>query len=116
HYLAYIAYTMTNTGKTVLSRAEVLAAVADAGKALQSEGHLASAPASSAVVESLVKHHSLVFSPSVGGAYRFVHQQFQEWFAAGWLYGQVMALARERRPDREFAFQRDVLNHARWFQ
>ena len=116
HYLAYIAHAMTYAGKTVLSRAELLGVVADAGKVLQSEGHIASAPASPAVVESLVKHHLLVFSPSVGGAFRFVHQQFQEWFAARWLNGQVMALAREPHPDREFGFQRDVLNHARWFQ
>ena len=116
HYLAYIAYRMTNAGKTVLSRAELLAALADAGKALQKEGHIASAPASSAVLESLVKHHLLVISPSLGGAFRFVHQQFQEWFAAGSLHGQVIALARECHSDRAFEFQRDVLNHVRWFR
>ena len=52
----------------------------------------------------------------MGGDYRFVHQQFQEWFAAELLLSQVVALAKHERPDAIFALQRDVLNHVRWQQ
>lgn len=115
YYLAHIAYVMTRNGKTVLSQAEFLNAVAETAKTLQSAGHISSAPASLSVIESLARHHLVVFSPSVGGAYRFVHQQFQEWFASLWLYEQVIPLARELPSNRKITFQRNVLNHFRWF-
>lgn len=115
-YLAHIAFAMTHAGTTAFAREALLAAVAEGGELLQRERHMQFAPTSSAVVESLVKHHLLVFSPSHGGAYRFAHQQFQEWFAAESLHRGVVSLAKEEHSGRVFEFQRDVLNHVRWLQ
>jgi len=115
-FLNHVAQAMTQAGATTLDSNEALAAVAKCSKALEAQGHFPSVPHSSTVVDCLVKHHLLVLSPSLGGAYRFVHQQFQEWFAAEWLYRCVTGVSKDEEPDEVFKFQRDILNHIRWKQ
>lgn len=113
-HLENTAGAMTQAGATTLPSEDLLRIIADCSKTLQSEGHLASVPNSTAIADCLVKHHVLVFSPSSGGAYRFIHQQFQEWFAAEWLHRRVAALAEDEHRDEVFGIQRDVLNHTQW--
>ncbi len=113
-YLSRIAGVMTHAGTVTLPLNELLAAVAKCSTALKNDGHLPSVPQSSAVVDALVKHHLLVLSPSLGDDYRFIHQQFQEWFAAEWLYERATELVRNETPDTVFAFQSGILNHIRW--
>lgn len=114
-YLECVAGAMTQAGSTTLSSGELLAAVAACSQAMRNEGCLGSVPSSHEVVDCLVKHHLLVLSPSLG-AYRFLHQQFQEWFAAESLYQRASELEKADSANEAFAFQRDILNHVRWHQ
>ncbi len=115
-YLEGIAFEMTQAGVVVLPGDAMLNVVANTAKGLQHDGHLASSSSSTAILQGLVKHHLLVLSPSLGGGYRFNHQQFQEWFAAESLKELVVNIGKDARLGRIFEFQRDVLNHPRWFQ
>jgi hypothetical protein len=115
-YLNQIAGVMTQAGTVTLSLDGLHAAVAKCSMTLKNDGHIPSVPQSSAVVDALVNHHLLVLSPSLGNEYRFIHQQFQEWFAAEWLYERVTVLTQSETPDGIFAFQSEILNHNRWQQ
>jgi len=115
-YLEGIAFEMTQAGIVVLQGDAMLNVIANTAKGLQRDGHLTSTSSSTAILQGLVKHHLLVLSPSLGGRYRFNHQQFQEWFAAESMKELVVNIGKDARPERIFEFQRDVLNHPRWFQ
>jgi len=55
-----------------------------------------------------------VLSPAPGNSYRFVHQQFQEWFAAEFLYRSVGEITNTQSTEQIFVFQRTVLNRVQW--
>jgi len=116
HYLSRIAAKMTQDGRTTLAFDDLLAAIAQCSSTLQDQKYLTHAPSSPSVANCLVNHHLLVLSSSTGGGYRFVHQQFQEWFAAEWLCPRVVELAKDEKPDAIFELSHDVLNHVRWQQ
>jgi len=115
-YLDQIAGLMTKAGTTTIPFGQLLDAIAKCSKSLHNDGHMGAIPDSASVADCLAKHHLLVFSPSMGGNYRFVHQQFQEWFAAEWLYDQVAALAMDEAPVEILRFQCEVLNQTHWKQ
>lgn len=66
------------------------------------------------MLECLVKHHLLVLPLGSNPSYRFIHQQFQEWFAAESLHRLVVAIGASEKTEELFAFQRDFLNHMQW--
>jgi hypothetical protein len=115
-YLDQIAGLMTKAGTTTIPFGQLLDVIAKCSKSLHNDGHLGAIPDSASVADCLAKHHLLVFAPSLGGNYRFVHQQFQEWFAAEWLYDQVAALAKDEAAVGILQFQREVLNQTHWKQ
>jgi hypothetical protein len=113
-YLERIAAKMTQHAGTTLSFEEATTTIANGSKFLRTEGHREAAPNSAGVLDCLVRHHLLVLSPGTCSVYRFVHQQFQERFAAEFLHGSVAATANAKEAEQVFVFQRDVLNLPQW--
>lgn len=115
-YLCRIAFAMMAKGAAAIPERDMLTPVAEFSRALHEKAWIAEVPDAHAVVENLVDHHLLARTPIAGGDVRFVHQQFQEWFAAEWLHERISELAGDAQSDKIFVFQRDVLNRFRWMQ
>jgi hypothetical protein len=113
-YLELIALKMTQAGGTTLTFDEAVAVVAQCSGLLRAENHFEIVPISGEVLECLVKHHLLVLPLGSNPSYRFVHQQFQEWFAAESLHRTVVAIGTTEKKEELFAFQRDFLNYIQW--
>lgn len=113
-YLAAIAATMTRLGRTTLSQTEVQTAIADSSRMLREAGHLSDHGSSSAIADCLVRHHLVVLSPSDDGSHSFVHQQFQERFAADWLLVRIRDLAASNNAEEILRFQQEILDHSTW--
>ena len=113
-YLESIALKMTQAGGTTLTFDEAVAVIAQCNGLLRAESHFENVPNSGEVLECLVKHHLLVLPLGSNPSYRFIHQQFQEWFAAESLHRLVVAIGASEKTEELFAFQRDFLNHMQW--
>ena len=61
-----------------------------------------------------VFRHALVSPPGAEATYGFVHQQFQEWFAAQGVAETVRRIGTAAVGADAFALQRDVLNRPEW--
>jgi hypothetical protein len=88
--------------------------IAQCNGLLRAEGHFENVQNSGEVLECLVKHHLLVLPLGSNPSYRFIHQQFQEWFAAESLHRLVVPIGASEKTEELFAFQRDFLNHMQW--
>jgi hypothetical protein len=113
-YLAAIAVAMTHRGRTTLPPTEVEAAIADCNRRLCDAGHLSHHGSSSAIADTLVRHHLLVLSTSGDGSHTFVHQQFQECFAAVWLLDRIRELTASNSAPKILQFQQEILNLQQW--
>lgn len=113
-YLEFVALNMTQASCTIFTFDEAAAAIAQCSGLLRADGYFEQVPNSGEVLECLVKHHLLVLILAPNPSYRFVHQQFQEWFAAESLHRMVVAIDASEKEDQLFAFQRDLLNHFQW--
>lgn len=113
-YLEAVACSMTRQGRTTASREELHEALAECSRDLIQDARLAAPAAATAIAESLVRHHVLVPTPDDETTYAFLHEQFQEWFAACSLRTRVRHLITNRGADDIYSFQRDILNHLSW--
>ena len=113
-YLEKLAVKMTQLGSTTLAFDEATRVVAECSQILRAEGHFEAVSNSADILDCLVRHHVLVLPPGFGSSYRFIHQQFQEWFAGESLRRRVAELANDDNAESAFSFQRDVLNHIHW--
>ncbi len=113
-YLAEIAATMTRRGRTTLTGPEVHSAIAECNRRLRGAGHLSAHGTSTAIADCLVRHHVLVLSPAGDGSHSFVHQQFQERFAADWLLDRIRELATTSDAPGILRFQQEILNFPQW--
>ncbi len=113
-YQTDLAVEMTREGLTVVPTDRAQANIGATSTSLITAGLIGQSFAASAIAESLVQHHALVYLPDGGPGYSFLHQQFQEWFASRWLIEEVRRLC--LRPDgpQIYRLQRDILNRPAW--
>lgn len=112
-YLEAAARSMTNQARTILTTDELNIALANCSRMLQHDGYLSAPASTTEIADNLVRHHTLVQLEAAGG-YAFVHQQFQEWFAARWLKRHVSALSGQAAAADILKFQCDVLDQTLW--
>jgi hypothetical protein len=114
-YLSQLALAMCSTGGTHLGEGEAREEIAKRSRVLKEKGLVGGLPDAPALLESLVSHHLLVRSTYAGRtSIRFVHQQFQEWFAAEWLYERLRGVSESPSENGAFRFQCDILNDPVW--
>lgn len=113
-YLEEIAATMTAEARTSLAAASMQAALARCSDRLLASRRIGTAGATPAIAENLVQHHALVRQPEAAGSYAFVHQQVQEWFAAGALARRFEALGAAPSAEAVFRLQREILDQRQW--
>jgi hypothetical protein len=113
-YLTHLAAEMTARGEVLTPAADVRAAIQSVSAGLHARNEIATAPNPDAVFQALTAHHVLeqIDYPSV--AYRFQHQQFQEFYAARFLANQLTALAFGNDEAAGKAFAASYINKPMW--
>jgi hypothetical protein len=113
-YLTDLAADMTARGEVLTFEADARAAIQSAAAALHVRNEISTTPNPDAVLQELTAHHVLeqIDYPSV--AYRFQHQQFQEFYAARFLGKALRALATGNDEAAGKAFAACYINKPMW--
>jgi len=113
-YLADLATQMTKRGAVTMEEAHARSIVTSVSRKLQDDGQITTLPEPSEVLSALCAHHVLerLEYPSV--AFRFQHQQFQEWYVATVLRGLLLGLIEKNDPDSDQDFIREYINKPFW--
>lgn len=113
-YLGALSMEMTEKGGVEFDEAGGRAIVNSVGAALQKAGQIGAQPEPSSILNELSKHHVLESLNLPGVTFRFQHQQFQEFFAARSLKGQLLQVVRDRDAELERKFAKQYVNEPRW--
>lgn len=113
-YLKEIAVAMTLNGGASINKKKVLEVLTKTSKARMTKGEITQLPESESILDVLCDHHLLVKPEPSINMIRFVHQQFQEWFAAGNLYNLLSELVKNQNSDEIFEFKKKIINQPIW--
>jgi hypothetical protein len=113
-YLAEISIRMTVRGETTISEKDARAIVSSVALRLRNDGQIATLPEPASVLSTLCSHHVLEILEYPSAAFRFEHQQFQEFYAALLLKHELFALAKDNNQERRVAFTKQYVNEPAW--
>jgi len=113
-YLCHIAAAMCKTGGAVLGLDDARVAVTECGAELINAKKISIPPDSLKVVDLLTEHHLLKRSSSEPVTIQFVHQEFQDWFAAEYLFDRQIALHEEDEGEAIRSLQFQFINWPAW--
>ncbi len=113
-HLRSLSMEMTERGETTIVEANARAAVTAVSARLQAAGQIADAPDPGEILDELSKRHVLVRADDGEISFRFQHQQFQEFFAAGGLGACLVGLVRMKDEKKDRKFLTSYVNEPRW--
>lgn len=113
-YLAALAEAMTWKGGTSLSDNDAREVAGTTLDDLKSAKQVRADTEPSTILHTLSGHHLLVPGDDKPVSYRFVHQQFQEFYVAATLKQWLLALAESEDPQRILLFTKRYVNDLRW--
>jgi hypothetical protein len=113
-YLGALSMAMTEKGDVEIGEANARAIVSAMSLSLQKAGQLVAQPEPTNVLNELSKHHVLERLHYPGTAFRFQHQQFQEFFAARALKGCLLEVMRRGDVAEDLKFARQYVNEPKW--
>jgi hypothetical protein len=111
-YLIELAAQATAKGAVMLTDSDARGAVAGVSKALQAESQITGPPEPAAVLSVLCDHHIIERVDSA--AFKFQHQQFQEFYSAQLLKRELSSLVESDNPTARRQFTRDYINRPAW--
>jgi hypothetical protein len=113
-YLAEFAKRATDQSEVIVNEASARTAVHSVSNRLRSGSQIASLPEPADILSLLCAHHVLeaIEYPSV--AFRFQHQQFEEFYAAVALRRELSALPANRDPSAHSEFTHKFINQPAW--
>ncbi|MDP1992290.1 MAG: hypothetical protein Q8K00_14870 [Syntrophales bacterium] len=113
-YLAELATQLTMRGSTTITEEEARTFVNIVSDMLKDAGQFARLPEPGSILNTLSAHHVLerLDYPSV--AFRFEHQQFQEYYATLLLKRQLRELIEKDNQDRNRVFTKHYVNEPVW--
>lgn len=111
-YLRAFSTEMTSRGETSIAEVDALKLIGSVSYRLNAAKQIAETPDPREILDELSKRHVLVRAED--GSFRFQHQQFQEFFAAGALRAHLEGLvgAKDAIEDRKFLVS--YVNEPRW--
>lgn len=112
-YLTEIAVEMTDEGRTVLSKEGALQAITGINETLKARKVLGDMPSSDAILDVLCNHHVLERVP-YPEAIRFIHQQFQELYAAHSVKERLLEVIKDGSKQVVRQFQEEIVNIPIW--
>jgi len=113
-YLRALAMKMTERGETKIAEEDARAAVNSESETLRAAAQIVSAPDPGEILNELSKRHVLVRSHQDEVLFGFLHQQFQEFFAAAGLKLRLVNLIRGADPKEDRKFLASYVNEPRW--
>jgi hypothetical protein len=111
-YLVELAARATATGAVMLTGSDARSAVAGVSKILKAESQIMEPSQPAAILNVLCDHHVLERLDSA--AFKFQHQQFQEFYAAQLLKRELSLLVDSDNPPARRKFARAYINHPAW--
>lgn len=113
-YLRSLSMEMTGRGETTILEADARAVVNSVSARLQADHQIGDTPDQGEILDELSKRHVLVRAEDGEVVFRFQHQQFQEFFAAGGLGARLVDLVRGKDPKEDREFLMSYVNEPRW--
>ena len=114
HYLTELAIKMTKQGNTIIVEKEARTIANFASVGLMDAGHIATLPEPASILNTLCAHHVLERLDYPSDAFRFEHQQFQEFYAALLLKRQLYELAEKDNQILSREFAKQYVNEPAW--
>ena len=113
-YLGEIARRMTAQGGVSISEENARSAVTFVGMALKDTGQIATLPEPVSTLGMLCAHHVLERQDYPVSAFRFEHQQFQEFYAAVDISKQLFEVLQKTDEEKKREFTRLYVNEPAW--
>lgn len=113
-YLAALAENMTARGAVTVNDEAARAVVTSAGARLRDSGQIAQTREPSAVLAALCGHHLLEREEYPTLSFRFVHQQFQEFYVAKLLKRLLAGLVEKEDAKAILDFTKRYVNEPAW--
>jgi hypothetical protein len=113
HYLTHLARQMTERGEVLIAEDDARAAIQSISAALLKKGHIAAALNADEILHTLSAHHVLEQIDYPLLAFRFQHQQFQEFYATRFLVNALADLV-PQSDDADKAFAGSYINMPMW--
>jgi nucleoside phosphorylase len=113
-YLAALSIQMTMRDDTRITEKEARAIVNSVTLRLRDDGQIATLPEPASVLNTLCSHHILEIPDYPSDAFRFVHQQFQEFYSALFLKRELWALIQDDNQERRREFTKQYVNSPAW--
>lgn len=101
---------MTKNAVTYIEKTDAYRYIAEFSKLLYEAGFIGNIPDANIVLNILCGHHLLIYTGSQNNYVRFIHQQFQEWFAADYIYKEITNTFNKVK--REFLYE--LINNPIW--
>jgi hypothetical protein len=111
-YLRAFSMEMTVRGETSIADADAVKLIGSVSDRLNAARQIAGTPDPGEILDELSKRHVLVRAED--GSFRFQHQQFQEFFAAGALRAHLDDLVRAKEAIEDQKFLVSYVNEPRW--
>jgi len=113
-YLAELAVQMTRQGDVRILEEEARVVCHAVSSRLKDGGQIATLPEPASVLNTLCAHHVLerLDYPSI--AFRFEHQQFQEFYATSTLRRELWDVVAEGKPEKASGFAEQYVNWPIW--
>lgn len=113
-YLGEIATRMTAQGGVTASEEDARSMVTSVATRLRDAGQIAALPEPAAVLNTLCAHHVLERQEYPAVAFRFEHQQFQEFYAARGTARQLWEVLEKRSAEENRQFTKSYVNEPAW--
>lgn len=113
-YLGELATRMTAQNAVSITEEKARPAVAAVGNLLKEAGQIGAPPDPVSVLATLCSHHVLERQDYPEVAFRFEHQQFQEFYAAIDISRQLFALLPTPDPQKQLEFTKSFVNEPAW--
>src|SRR5437879_5036616 len=105
---------MTSQGSVSLEETQARTLIHSETLKLRAAGQIAGWPEPAAILSTLCAHHVLERAEYPSVAFRFQHQQFQEFYTSSMLQRELWSLVREGAPERSQRFTLEYLNRPLW--
>jgi len=113
-YLSDFAVQMTKVGTVTMDETFARSVAISVSRKLQAEGQIATLPEPTEILSALCAHHVLERLDYSSVAFRFQHQQFQEWYVSIVLRRYLLELVDNNNHEMNRNFIRQYINMPLW--
>lgn len=114
YYLTWLSTYATRLGQVIIKHNNACSEIKAASTQLQQEGQLQRVPEPNDIINILCDHHLLVRSSYPDVTIRFVHQQFQEYFACLYTKKLLQNIVKSKNEQDICQFKEEIINYPIW--